>query len=110
YAVPKVMSRIAGERRLLPVAVLIPAAIVATMIITAMAFSGGDPGFGFPRGPVLFDHYVNDGWIDVFTLSLVRVVAVLSCATLRRFWAALQATAPTGGPPQPISRAVGGAV
>jgi quinone-modifying oxidoreductase, subunit QmoC len=111
YATPKVMSRIAGEARLLPVAVALPAVIVAVMVGVAMAFTGGgESRFGFPRGPVLFDHYVNDGWIDVFTLSLLAMIAFLSYTSLRRFWAALQSTVPEGRERQPVPRAVGGAV
>src|SRR3989442_3395101 len=40
YAVPKVMSRIAGERRLLPVAVAIPAALVAVLVFAGRRLSG----------------------------------------------------------------------
>jgi quinone-modifying oxidoreductase, subunit QmoC len=106
YAVPKVMSRIAGERRLLPVAVAIPAVIVAALVATAQRFSNE----GLPRGPILFDHYVNDGWIDIFTLGLLGVVGFLSAMSLRRFWAALQSTVPADRPRQPTSRALRGAV
>ena len=108
YAVPKVMARIAGDRRLLPVAAAIPAAIVALLVACAFRFSKGPSGF--PRGPVLFDHYINDGWIDLFTLTLVGVVAVLSYLSLRRFWGALDRSAPAGAQRRPLSRSIAGAV
>jgi quinone-modifying oxidoreductase subunit QmoC len=108
YAVPKVMARIAGERRLLAVAAAIPVAIVALLVITAQRFSKGPSGF--PEGPILFDHYINDGWIDLFTLSLLGIVGVLSGLSLRRFWAALKSTTSADRPGQPASRALRGAV
>jgi quinone-modifying oxidoreductase subunit QmoC len=108
YAVPKVMSRIAGESRLLPVAVAIPAALVAVLVLAGRGLSG--KGFSFPEGKVYFNHYIGDGWVDVVTLSLVGVIAALSYLSLRRFWAALQGSVPADRERGPVPLAVGGAV
>jgi quinone-modifying oxidoreductase, subunit QmoC len=106
YAFPRFMGRIPSDRRYLPVAVAIPAVLVALLLLTAAVLFNDGPAI--PDGPILFEHFIGHGWLDVFTLTLVGVVGVLAATGLRRFWAALQATVPTGTERQPLSGALRG--
>jgi quinone-modifying oxidoreductase, subunit QmoC len=108
YAVPRFMGRIPSDRRYLPIAVAIPGVLVGLLVVAATLLSKGE--FTLPKGKVLFEHYIGHGWVDVFTLSLLVVVAVLSFSGLRRFWAALGRSVPAGTERLPLSRAVRGAV
>jgi quinone-modifying oxidoreductase, subunit QmoC len=108
YSFPRFMGRIPSERRYLPLAVAIPAALVGLLVLTATVASEGR--FALPQGRILFEHYIGHGWLDVFTLSLVSVVAALSFDGLRRFWAALGRSVPAGTERQPLSRSVRGAI
>jgi quinone-modifying oxidoreductase subunit QmoC len=106
YAFPRFMGRIPSDRRYLALAVAIPAALVGLLILTS-AFVFGE-GSAVPDGDILFEHFIGHGWLDVFALSLVGVVAVLSAVGLGRFWRALQATVPAGTARQPLGRALRG--
>ena len=106
FAVPQFMTRITRDPKALPLAVAIPAVLVGLMVLGAKAFAGGDGVF--PPGDVLFGHFLGEGWVDTFTLSLVTVIGVLSFLSLRRFWAALQSTVPAGTPRAPLSQAIRG--
>lgn len=106
YAVPRFMARIPAEVSLLPLAVAIPAAAVALLVLVAVVL--GDGGFSLPSGDILFEHFIGHGWLDIVTLSLVGAVAAVSAISLRRFWAGLQATVPPGTPRQPLMRALRG--
>src|SRR5688572_20255029 len=106
YAVPRFMARLTRDANALPLAVAIPAALVGLMVLGAKTFAGGDGVF--PPGDVLFGHFIGEGWVDVFVLSTVAVVAVLSYLSLRRFWAGLESTVPAGTPRGPLSQALRG--
>lgn len=108
YAFPRFMARIPSDRRYLPLAVAIPAVLVGLLVLVAVVIS--DRGFSFPKGEVLFEHFIGHGWIDIFTLSLVGAVMALAAVGLRRFWAGLEASVPAGTARQPLSRALRGAV
>ena len=108
YSFPRFMGRIPADRRYLPLAVAIPAALVGLLVLTAAVFF--EDGSAVPEGDILFEHFIGHGWLDIFTLSLVGVVAVLSAVGLRRFWRALQATVPPGTVRQPLGRALRGTV
>ncbi|HLF40984.1 MAG TPA: quinone-interacting membrane-bound oxidoreductase complex subunit QmoC [Acidimicrobiia bacterium] len=101
YATPKFMARIPSEARLLPLAIAIPAILVALLVLTAAVVTEDGPAL--PEGDILFEHFIGHGWLDLFTLTLVGVIAVLSVTSLRKFWTAMsaaspgQAQAPLGG-------------
>jgi quinone-modifying oxidoreductase subunit QmoC len=94
YAVPRFMHRITRDPKLLPLAVAIPAVLVGLLVLGALA---GAPGKGvFPEGDVLFSRFLGDGYVDIFAISIVAVVAIVSWISLRRFRAALERAAPAG--------------
>lgn len=103
---PKFMSRIPTSARYLPLAVAIPAAIVALLVLTAaVVFRDGSP---LPDGDILFEHFIGHGWLDVFVLSVVGVVAVVAATGIRRHWKGLQGTVPAALPRQPLGGALRG--
>ncbi len=103
---PKFMSRIPTSARYLPLAVAIPAAIVAVLVLTAaVVFRDGS---ALPDGDILFEHFIGHGWLDVFVLSVVGVVAVVAATGIRRHWKGLQGTVPAALPRQPLGGAVRG--
>ena len=104
YAVPKFMSRVTRDPKALPLAIAIPVVLVALLVIGAAGSAGGD-GF-FPKGDVLFGHYLGEGWVDVFVMSVVGVVAILSFLSLKKFWAGLQSTVPADTPRLPLAGAL----
>ena len=106
YAVPRFMTRVTRDPKALPLAVAIPAILVGLLVLGAAGFAGGEGVF--PKGDVLFGHYLGEGWVDVFVLSVVAVVVALSFVSLRRFWAALQSTVPAGTPQVPLAGALRG--
>ncbi|MGH9004552.1 MAG: quinone-interacting membrane-bound oxidoreductase complex subunit QmoC [Acidimicrobiia bacterium] len=106
YAFPQFMGRIPSDRRLLPLAVAIPLGLVTLMLLTAKVVFG--EGTSLPEGDILFEHFVGHGWLDIFTMTLVGVVAVLSAVGLRKFWAGLQSTVPPGTPRQPLLQSLRG--
>jgi quinone-modifying oxidoreductase subunit QmoC len=108
YAVPRFMTRIPRDPKALPLAIAIPAVLVGLLVLGAAGFAGGDGVF--PKGDVLFGRYLGEGWVDVFVLSLVAVVAALSFVSLRKFWAGLQSTVPAGTERLPLADAVRGTV
>ncbi|MDQ1505332.1 MAG: quinone-modifying oxidoreductase, subunit QmoC [Actinomycetota bacterium] len=106
YAVPRFMTRIPRDPKALPLAIAIPAVLVGLLVLGAAGFAGGDGVF--PKGDVLFGRYLGEGWVDVFVLSLVGVVAALSFVSLRKFWAGLQSTVPAGTERLPLAGALRG--
>jgi quinone-modifying oxidoreductase subunit QmoC len=103
---PRFMSRIPTSARYLPLAVAIPAAIVVVLVLTAaVAFRDGP---AVPDGDILFEHFIGHGWLDVFVLSLVGVVAVVAATGIRRHWKGLQGTVPSALPRQPLGGALRG--
>ena len=106
FAVPRFMTRMTRDPKALPLAIAIPAGLVGLMVLGAQTFAGGDGVF--PTGDVLFGHFLGEGWVDTFVLSLVTVIGVLSFLSLRRFWAALQSTVPAGTPRTGLSPALRG--
>jgi quinone-modifying oxidoreductase subunit QmoC len=106
YAVPRFMARIPLEARLLPVALGLPAVLVAVLVLVAVVVTDGR--FSLPEGDILFENFIGHGWLDVFTLSLVGAVLAVSTVSLRRFWAGLQSTVPPGTPRLPLGRALRG--
>ncbi|HEY0398460.1 MAG TPA: 4Fe-4S dicluster domain-containing protein, partial [Acidimicrobiia bacterium] len=106
YAVPRFMTRIPRDPKALPLAIAIPAVLVGLLVLGAAGFAGGDGVF--PRGDVLFGRYLGEGWVDVFVMSLVAVVAALSFVSLRKFWAGLQSTVPAGTERLPLAGALRG--
>ena len=106
YAVPQFMTRITRDPKALPLAIAIPAVLVGLLVLGAAGFAGGDGVF--PKGDVLFGRFLGEGWVDVFVMSLVGVVAVLSYLSLRRFWAGLVSTVPADQPRLPIQQALRG--
>jgi quinone-modifying oxidoreductase subunit QmoC len=106
YAVPRFMTRIPRDPKALPLAIAIPAALVGLLVLGAAGFAGGDGVF--PKGDVLFGRFLGEGWVDVFVMTLVGVVAALSYLSLRRFWAGLQSTVPDGTARAPLSGALRG--
>jgi quinone-modifying oxidoreductase subunit QmoC len=105
---PRFMSRIPTSARYLPVAIAIPAGIVALLVLTAAVLLEDGPVF--PDGDLLFEHFIGHGWLDVFVLSVVGVVAVLAATGLRRHWRGLQGSVPPGLPRQPLGGALRGTV
>jgi quinone-modifying oxidoreductase subunit QmoC len=73
-------------------------------VLGAAGFAGGDGVF--PKGDVLFGRYLGEGWVDVFVMTLVGVVAVLSFLSLRKFWAGLESTVPAGTPRAPMADSI----
>jgi quinone-modifying oxidoreductase, subunit QmoC len=106
YAVPRFMTRMTRDPKALPLAIAIPGVLVGLMVLGARTFAGGDGVF--PPGDVLFGHFLGEGWVDVFVLSVVTAIAAVSYVSLRRFWAALQSTVPAGTPRAPLSKALRG--
>jgi quinone-modifying oxidoreductase subunit QmoC len=106
YAVPRFMNRVTRDPKALPLAVAIPAVLVGLLVLGAAGLAGGDGVF--PKGDVLFGRYLGEGWVDVFVLSLVGVVAVLSFLSLKKFWAGLQTTVAADTPRLPVATALRG--
>jgi quinone-modifying oxidoreductase subunit QmoC len=106
YAVPRFMTRIPRDPRALPLAIALPAVLVGLLVLGAAGFAGGDGVF--PKGDVLFGRFLGEGWVDVFVMTLVGVVALLSYLSLRRFWAGLQSTVPAGTERLPLVNALRG--
>src|SRR5207237_774979 len=100
YAVPRFMTRITRDPKVLPLAVAIPAVLVGLLVLGAAGNASGDGVF--PKGEVFFGRYLGEGWVDVFVLSVVAVVVALSFVSLRKFWAGLQSTVPAGTPRLPL--------
>lgn len=105
YAFPRFMGRIPVDRRLLPLAIAIPVILVALLVLTAAVVTEDGPAL--PEGDILFEHFIGHGWLDIFTLTLVGVVAVFSAVGLRRFWSAMAAGTPAGTTKQPLGSALG---
>src|SRR5581483_4651153 len=106
YSVPRFMNRITRDPKAILLAVAIPAALVGLLVLGATA---GAPGAGiFPKGDVLFSRFLGDGYVDIFAMSIVVIVAVLSYLSLRKFWAGLQSTVPEGTPRAPLATALRG--
>jgi quinone-modifying oxidoreductase subunit QmoC len=101
---PRFMGRITTSARHLPVAIAIPGALVALLVLTAAVLFEDGPAV--PDGDILFEHFIGHGWLDVFALSLVGVVGLLAAMGLRRYYRALQATVPPGIARQPLAGAV----
>jgi quinone-modifying oxidoreductase subunit QmoC len=101
---PRFMGRITTSARHLPVAIAIPGALVALLVLTAAVLFEDGPAV--PDGDILFEHFIGHGWLDVFVLSLVGVVGLLAAMGLRRYYRALQATVPPGIARQPLAGAV----
>jgi quinone-modifying oxidoreductase subunit QmoC len=101
---PRFMGRLPNSARHLPVAIAIPATIVALLVLTAAVLFENGPAV--PDGDILFEHFIGHGWLDIFTLSLVGVVGLLAATGVRRFYRALQATVPPGIPRQPLGGAL----
>ena len=106
YAVPRFMTRIPRDPKALPLAIGLPVVLVGLLVLGAAGFAGGDGVF--PRGDVLFGRYLGEGWVDVFAMSVVAVVAALSFVSLRKFWAGLQSTVPAGTERLPLAGALRG--
>jgi quinone-modifying oxidoreductase subunit QmoC len=106
YAVPRFMTRIPRDPRALPLAIALPAVLVGLLVLGAAGFAGGDGVF--PKGDVLFGRFLGEGWVDVFVMTLVGVVALLSFLSLRKFWAGLQSTVPAGTERLPLVNALRG--
>ena len=87
-------------------ALAIPAGIVALLVLTAAVLFRDGPVL--PDGDLLFEHFIGHGWLDVFVLSVVGVVAVLAATGLRRHWRGLQGSVPPGLPRQPLGGALRG--
>jgi quinone-modifying oxidoreductase subunit QmoC len=104
YASPRFLARIPNDPRYLPLALAIPVLLVGLLLLAARIIDKG--GFSVPEGRILFDHFIGEGWIDVFTLSLVAVVLALSFQGVRRFWSAVSGD----GPRPPLLPAVRGAL
>jgi len=104
YAVPRFMTRITRDPKVLPLAVAIPAVLVGLLVLGAAGNASGDGVF--PKGDVFFGRYLGEGWVDVFVLSVVAVVVALSFVSLRKFWAGLQSTVPAGTPRLPLAGAL----
>ena len=92
YAVPRFMTRIPRDPKALPLAIAIPAVLVGLMVLGSQTFAGGDGVF--PEGEVLFGHFLGEGWVDTFVMTVVIVIGALSFLSLRKFWAGLQSTVP----------------
>jgi quinone-modifying oxidoreductase subunit QmoC len=108
YAVPRFMNRLTRDPKVLPLAVAIPAALVGLLVLGATA---GAPGAGvFPDGDVLFSRFLGDGYVDIFAITIVAIVAVLSWLSLKKFWAGLETTVPPDDPRAPMSKALGSTV
>ena len=103
---PKFMSRLPTSARYLPLAILIPAGIVALLVLTSAVVLRDGPAI--PDGDILFEHFIGHGWLDIFILSVVGVAAVLAATGLRRHWKGLQATVPDAIPRQPLAGALRG--
>ncbi|MGH9042943.1 MAG: Rieske 2Fe-2S domain-containing protein [Acidimicrobiia bacterium] len=106
HQAPQFMARIPTSVRYLPAAIAIPAGLVALLVLTAAVFLEDGPAI--PDGDILFENFIGHGWLDIFTLSLVGVVAVLAATGLRRHWKGLHATLPPGIPLQPLGDALRG--
>jgi quinone-modifying oxidoreductase, subunit QmoC len=106
YATPRFMNRITRDRKALPLAIALPALLVALLVAGAQGSSGGE-GL-FPEGDVVFSRFVGDGWVDFFVMTVVGVIALLSFLSLKKFWAALQSTVPEGTPRLPLAKAFQG--
>jgi quinone-modifying oxidoreductase, subunit QmoC len=104
YSVPRFMARIPNDPRYLPLAVAIPVLLAGLLLVAARIIDKG--GFAVPEGRILFDHFIGEGWIDIFTLSLVAGVLALSFQGLRRFWSAISGD----GPGQPLLPSLRGAL
>ena len=64
------------------------------MVLGSQTFAGGD-GVS-PKVDVLFGHFLGEGWVDTFVMTLVMVIGALSFLSLKKFWAGLQSTVPAG--------------
>ena len=103
---PRFMSRIPTSARFLPLAIAIPAGIVAVLVLTTTVLFGDGPAI--PDGDLLFEHFIGHGWLDIFVLSVVGVVGVLAATGLRRHWRGLQGTVPDALPRQPLGKSLRG--
>lgn len=111
YAVPQFMGRIPSEPRYLALAIAIPVTIVALMLLVSKVVFGD--GLELPEGDILFEHLIGHGWLDAFTMVLVGAVGVAAFLGLRKFWAALGSTVPSGterGPLVPALKGTAGEV
>jgi quinone-modifying oxidoreductase subunit QmoC len=100
------MGRITTSARHLPVAIAIPAGLVALLVLIAAVLFEDGPAL--PAGDILFERFIGHGWIDIFILSLVGVVGLVAATGLRRFWKGLQATVPAAIPRKPLGGALRG--
>jgi quinone-modifying oxidoreductase subunit QmoC len=103
---PRFMGRIPTSARYLPVAIAIPAFLVALLVLTASVLFKDGPAV--PDGDILFGHFIGHGWLDIFTLPLVGVVGLLAATGLRRYWKGLHATLPPGMALRPLGEALRG--
>jgi quinone-modifying oxidoreductase subunit QmoC len=103
---PRFMGRITTSARHLPVAIAIPAGLVALLVLIAAVLFEDGPAL--PAGDILFERFIGHGWIDIFILSLVGVVSLVAATGLRRFWKGLQATVPAAIPRKHLGGALRG--
>jgi quinone-modifying oxidoreductase, subunit QmoC len=102
---PRFMGRIPTSARYLPLAIAIPAVLVALLVTASVTLKDGP---AVPDGDILFEHFIGHGWLDIFTLPLVGVVGLVAAMGVRRFWKGLQATLPPGMPLRPLGEALQG--
>jgi len=103
---PRWMARIPTSARYLPLAIAIPAVLVALLVLVAAGLSGN--GSFLPDGDILFEHFIGHGWVDVVTLPVVGLAGLVVATGLRKFWNGLQATLPPGIARRPLAGALRG--
>ena len=84
YAAPRVLGRMTSNPRLLPLAFIPPVLLTFFLVLFAVIIPDG--GFEFPQGDILFEHFIDHIYIDIFSVIAVGFAVVVAWIGGRRFW------------------------
>ena len=84
YAAPKVLSKVTGSPKYIPMAFVPPVILTVLLLVFAVIIPEG--GFEFPEGNVLFENFIGHIYIDIFSVVGLGFAAVVMSTGAVRFW------------------------
>ncbi len=79
YSKPRFMSKILGKPAYLPVAILIPAVIIALIIFAAGTLR-------IPEGPVNYSRFFPHAWLNTTFTGITLTMVAIFLSGIKRFW------------------------
>lgn len=89
YAVPRILGRIVNEPGWLPVALLLPVAVIAVILSLAGTFK-------IPPGPVDYSTFFPHAWLNATFSAITLLFYLLACVGIARFWKDMKRMTPPG--------------